>query len=179
MKITLIVIGVVYSVSALIGLTGLIGALAKKLGAIRTYLFVLYIMLAVQIAVAALTIINYYRLRGTSGSNCMVTSGSSTINVCEEYAKVSPASIIVTAIAPVLIQAYACYIVSAYKNRLIKQQMDHSSTSMKLSVNPTYTSVPVTEQGRPPSYSTTAYPYASGPNAFGDKGYNHNGSDHV
>jgi len=155
--------------SALISLTGFIGALAKKVGAIKTYLFVLYATLGFQIAVTVFTLVNYYRLRGTSSLDCTVTSGGTTVNLCEEYTKFPQGAVIVTVIVPILIQAYACYVVAAYKNRLIKQKLDRSSVAMKASVN----------QGFPPSYSNTAYPYASGPNAFGHKDYNHNGSNHV
>ncbi|KAF8070425.1 hypothetical protein FPV67DRAFT_1019335 [Lyophyllum atratum] len=179
LKASILLIGAVYTASALISLTGFIGALAKKLGAIKTYLFVLYATLAFQIAVTIFTLINYYRLRATSGSDCIVTSGGTTVNLCEEYAKVPQAAIIIAVIVPILIQAYACYIVAAYKNRLIKQKLDRSSVAMKASVNPSYTSIPVTDQSLPPSYSNPAYPYASGPHAFGDKDHNHNGSNHV
>ncbi|KAF5386267.1 hypothetical protein D9615_002302 [Tricholomella constricta] len=179
LKASIVLIGVVYTGSALVSLTGLIGALAKKLGAIKTYLFVLYATLGFQVAVTVFTLINYYRLRGTSGPDCNVTSGDTTVNLCEEYVKVPQGAIIVSVIVPILIQAYACYIVAAYKNRLIKQRQDRSSVAMKTPVNPAYTSVPATDQSLPPSYSNTAYPYASAPNAFGAKEFNHNGGHQV
>ncbi|KAG6920018.1 hypothetical protein DXG01_010086 [Tephrocybe rancida] len=104
LKASIYLIGAVYTASALISLVGFIGALAKKLGAIRTYLFVLYVTLFVQIAITVYSLVSYYRLRNETGTDCTVTSNGNSVNLCEEYAKIPQAAVIVTTIVPILIQ---------------------------------------------------------------------------
>ncbi|KNZ73975.1 hypothetical protein J132_08912 [Termitomyces sp. J132] len=150
LKTGIILIGVVYTVSALVCLTGFIGALARKLGAIRTYLFVLYLTLILQIAVTVFSLISFYNLRHAT-----------------EAVKIPQGAVIASAIIPIVIQMYACYIVSAYKNRLLQQKRDKD---VVLTVNPVYAPVPGSEHAFPVPHANLPYVYGNGPHAFGNQG---------
>ncbi|KAH0589134.1 hypothetical protein H2248_004901 [Termitomyces sp. 'cryptogamus'] len=167
LKTGIILIGVVYTVSALVCLTGFIGALARKLGAIRTYLFVLYLTLILQIAVTVFSLISFYNLRHATGPDCLIQSNGSTYDICEEAVKIPQGAVIASAIIPIVIQMYACYIVSAYKNRLLQQKRDKD---VVLTVNPVYAPVPGSEHAFPVPHANLPYVYGNGPHAFGNQG---------
>ncbi|RDB24742.1 hypothetical protein Hypma_007945 [Hypsizygus marmoreus] len=178
MKASLLVAGIVYTAVAIISLTGFVGALMKRLGGIKAYLWVLGAALGFQIGTAVFTLISYYRYRGSSGKDCNVKDANlGTIDICEAYARVPQGAMIASVIVPILVQAYACYVVTAYGNRLIQKKAQHSS--MAMNSNPPYTSVAPTEETYPLSQPNVIYPYSDSANSFGVKGQPHDGSNHV
>jgi len=171
-KIALIVYGSIYSAAALLSFVGFLGACFKKLGAIRTYLVILYVTLGSQIGVAIYALWTYYRARNISGPTCILRSDSLNVAVdlCEEYRKIPEWAIIVAVIVPIVVEAYACYVVESYRIRLADQIRDKEFVDIKSSFTPIYAPVPHTEESQPLTHPTVPYPYTDQTHSFGHGG---------
>ncbi|KXN87372.1 hypothetical protein AN958_08924 [Leucoagaricus sp. SymC.cos] len=174
-RISLIVAGAIYTFAAIIGLFGFLGAIFKKNGLVRTYLALLYITLMLQIASGIYTLVMFYRFHDKAGAktDCIENSNDSTvINYCdalENFAKTPKWAVWVASIIPIVIVAYACYVVHNYARRLVKQKADREIIPTRsLASGPEYTAVKPHEETHPLAQPTYNYPYSDAPHSFGN-----------
>ncbi|KAF5351826.1 hypothetical protein D9756_007515 [Leucocoprinus leucothites] len=177
-KIAFIVAGAVYTFAAVIGLFGFIGAIFKKNGLVRTYLALLYVTLLLQIASGIYSLVMFYRFRNHPGAKGDCTeffdnsTNSTVTNYCDalnNFSKLPVWSIWVSAIVPIVVVAYACYVVHNYARRLAKQRADREIIATRsLATGPEYTAVKPHEETHPLTQPTYNYPYSDAPNSFGN-----------
>ncbi|KAJ7076872.1 hypothetical protein B0H15DRAFT_574726 [Mycena belliarum] len=162
-RIIAIVVAVVYGIFALISLTGFIGAIRKKESYVGAFSNLLRFFLGLTITVVIAYFILYFVDKSQFRKLCI---GSSTdqnvINACNGSTKLSVWAMVISAIIPILFQAYGVYIVSAYVKKLHNEQFLHQeSFGYK---GPGY--VPVHEETHPLTHQG-AYPYADNSHSFG------------
>jgi len=175
-RISLIVAGVVYTLAALIGLFGFFGSIFKKNGLVKTYLALLYLTLILEIASGVFSLVMFYRFRDGKKPDCVknvpTNNGTTSIDYCaalDNFANLPVWSVWVSSLVPILIVAYACYVVQSYTTRLAKQRADREIIATRtFATGSEYTAVKPEEEGhpltQPPTYS---YPYSDAPHSFG------------
>jgi len=175
-RISLIVAGVIYTLAALIGLFGFFGSIFKKNGLVRTYLALLYLTLILEIASGVFSLVMFYRFRDGKRPDCVkkvpVNNGVATVDYCaalDNFANLPVWSVWVSSLVPILIVAYACYVVHNYTRRLAKQRADREIIATRsFATGSEYTAVKPEEEAhpltQPPTYS---YPYSDAPHSFG------------
>ncbi|KAJ6558441.1 hypothetical protein DFH09DRAFT_1365113 [Mycena vulgaris] len=162
-KIIAIVVAVIYGLVALVSLTGFIGAIRKKESFVGIFSNLLRFFLVVQVAAVVAYFVLYFVDKDEFSKLCI---GSSTdqqvIDACNATSKHSLWVVIVSAIVPILFQAYGVYIVSCYVTKLHNQKfLRQESFGFK---GPGY--VPVPEENHPLTHQA-AYPYADNSHSFG------------
>ncbi|KAF5333930.1 hypothetical protein D9611_014981 [Ephemerocybe angulata] len=144
-KIVWIVLGVVYSLASFVGLLGFLGAIFKKTGFVRTYLALLWCTFLLQLGSGIWSMVTYYRA---------------------QLKKIPQGYIIASSIVPIVIIAYALYVVHHYIKRLQKQQYEKE---MAFKPKSGFATVKGKEETYPLTQPTTTYPYSDSGNAFGHK----------
>ncbi|KAF6760165.1 hypothetical protein DFP72DRAFT_1063230 [Ephemerocybe angulata] len=169
-KIVWIVLGVVYSLASFVGLLGFLGAIFKKTGFVRTYLALLWCTFLLQLGSGIWSMVTFYRARGRSQDDCLKDStDQNRLTYCaalEELKKIPQGYIIASSIVPIVIIAYALYVVHHYIKRLQKQQYEKE---MAFKPKSGFTTVKGKEETYPLTQPTTTYPYSDSGNAFGHK----------
>ncbi|KAF7362158.1 hypothetical protein MVEN_00561900 [Mycena venus] len=163
-KIVGIILASVYGLSALISFTGFIGAIRKKASYVRVFASLLQGALAAQIILMIAYFVLYFADKDEFKKVCINNStNQAVIDNCNDLTR--PKSIwalIVSAIIPILFQAYGVYIVSSYAKKLRNEQFLHQeSFGFK---GPGY--VPVSEESHPLTHQGP-YPYADNSHSFG------------
>ncbi|KAJ3570909.1 hypothetical protein NP233_g4104 [Leucocoprinus birnbaumii] len=177
-KISFIVAGAIYTFAAIIGLFGFLGAIFKKNGLVRSYLALLYVTLMLQVASGIYSLVMFYRFRDHPGQeeNCVNITGGSPSNTqityCDALANISKMpvwGIWVSALVPIVVVAYACYVVHNYARRLAKQKLDREIfPTRSLATGPEYTAVKPHEESHPLTQPAYNYPYSDAPHSFGN-----------
>jgi hypothetical protein len=193
MKTTTIIVGAVFTAAALVGLLGYVfqsptrdflrfiytlpsprffGAIFRKHGFIKTFYILLCLVLSLEIGASIYYLVTFYRKRGQPLNQCINGStDNNIINYCksiDKFKHIPQAAMIAAFVVPLLVHAYACYVVSAYSKRLQHQRLDKVRES-QLFVPPTstgssYQPVMRADESRP---LTSQYPYTDAPNSFG------------
>jgi hypothetical protein len=180
MKKTVIIVASIYTAAALVSLLGLLGALFKKNGFVKTFYILLCATLSLQIGGGIWYLVTFYRTRGQTLEDCLNgTTDSNRIAYCgtlEAYKRVPQGTLIASVIVPIILQAYACYIVYQYSKRLEFQKIENlrSSRAFVPPTGPVYQAVKPTDETYPlaqPHYPASHYPYADSPNSFGHMHY--------
>ncbi|KAJ7129009.1 hypothetical protein C8R43DRAFT_1026829 [Mycena crocata] len=118
-RIAMIVLASVCGLVALISFTGFIGAIRKKESYVGVFTNLLRFFLVVQIAVVVAYFILYFVDKNKFASACINGStDQSVIDACNGTSKLSIPVLIVSAVLPLLFQAYGVYIVAAYARKL-------------------------------------------------------------
>ncbi|KAJ7188597.1 hypothetical protein C8R46DRAFT_934557 [Mycena filopes] len=162
-RIIVIVLAVLYVLQALISLTGFIGAIRKKESYVGVFSNLLRFFLGLQIV----AVIAYLALYFIDKSNfTKVCIGGSTdqqiIDACNSSTKLSLWVLIVSAVVPLLFQAYGVYIVGAYVTKLHTEGIRDETFGFK---GPVY--APVANAEQYPLTHQPTYPYADNSHSFG------------
>jgi len=173
MKTTVIIVASIYTAAALVSLLGLLGALFRKHGFVKTFYLLLCSILSLQVGGGIWYLVTFYRTRGQTLEECLNgTTDSNRIAYCdtlEAYKRLPQGALIVSVIVPIILQAYACYIVYHYSRRLGSQKIENlrSSQAFVPPTGPVYQPVKPTDETYPLTQPTSHYPYADAPNSFG------------
>ncbi|KAF8893872.1 hypothetical protein BD779DRAFT_1503881 [Infundibulicybe gibba] len=164
LRISFIIFGIVYTVTALACVFGFIGAIFKKTRFISWFSFMMNYMLGFQIVSSIFYLVAFFRDGGKSVSQ---TVGNGTgITVCVGCTHLSKTVVVISAIIPLLVQAYVCYIVHSYRKRLAKEDAKKHAVPLTKSA---YHPVQLNEEGQSLTHSG-AYPYSEGAHSFGNSG---------
>ncbi|KAJ7690710.1 hypothetical protein B0H17DRAFT_1064551 [Mycena rosella] len=161
-KIVAIVVAVLYGLVALVSLTGFIGAIRKKESQVGMFSNLLRFFLVVQVAVVTAYFVLYFLDKDKFRKLCIGDStDQKVIDVCNAN-DISLWALIVSAILPIICQAYGVYIVSSYVKKLHNENfLRQESFGFK---GPGY--MPVHEETHPLTHQAT-YPYADNSHSFG------------
>ncbi|KAF9453984.1 hypothetical protein P691DRAFT_657386 [Macrolepiota fuliginosa MF-IS2] len=168
-RIALIVAGSIYSFAAIVGLFGFMGGIFKKNGLVRTYLSLLYITLMLQAASGIYSLVMFYKFRRNDSAREDCIKGSTDpnrINFCnalDRFGDTPTWAVWVSSIVPIVIVAYACYVVHSYSRRLVQQKLGRDIIATTGAV---YAPVK-SEEAHPLTQPTYTYPYSDVPNSFG------------
>ncbi|KAF8160845.1 hypothetical protein B0H34DRAFT_795703 [Crassisporium funariophilum] len=173
MKTTVIIVASIYTAAALVGLLGFLGAILKKNGFVKTFYILLCTVFGLQVGSSIWYLVTFYRVRGQTVEQCI--GGSKDVDkiaLCQSmdaYRRVPQGALIASVIVPLLIQAYACYIVYKYSQRLSQQKADMKRSSAGfVTTGPIYQPVqPHDSEAYPLTQPNVTYPYADAPNSFG------------
>ncbi|KAJ7129008.1 hypothetical protein C8R43DRAFT_1111040 [Mycena crocata] len=159
LRIAAIVLAVVYGLISLISLTGFIGAIRKKESYVGGFSLLLRVFLAIQVAAVTAYIILYIVDKDRFHQLCVADSTDpNRVNACNSNLWV----MIVSAIIPLLFQAYGVYIVGSYKQKLHNEKfLRQESFGFK---GPNYVAVP---EEHHPLTQQPHYPYADNSHSFG------------
>lgn len=148
-----------------------LGAIFRKHGFIKTFYILLCLVLSLEIGASIYYLVTFYRKRGQTFDECV--NGSTDNNIIQyckgldKFKHLPQAAMIAAVIVPLLVHAYACYVVNAYSKRLQYQRLDKIRQS-QVFVPPTtgssYQPVMRTDETRP---LTSQYPYTDATNSFG------------
>ncbi|CAA7261656.1 unnamed protein product [Cyclocybe aegerita] len=172
MKTTVIIVAVIYTVAALVGLLGFLGALLRKNAFVKTFYVLLCAVFGFQIGSSIWYLVTFYRNRGQSLEDCLNgTTDANLIAYCQSmdaYKRVPQGVLIASAIVPILIQGYACYVVHQYSNRLTQQRAEQARAAQVFvpPSGPAYQPVMRNEETYPLTNQIT-YPYADNTHSFG------------
>jgi len=180
MRTTAIVVASIYTFAALIGLLGFLGALFKKNGFVKTFYILLVVVFGLQIGSSVWYLVTFYKTRGRTLEQCLNgTTDVDKISLChsmDAYKKIPQGAMIASVIVPILIQAYACYVVYQYSKRLTMQKAEKLRQShVFVPAGPAYQPVNRHDESYPLTQPNMTYPYADAPNSFGHK---HHDSSH-
>jgi len=169
-KTVVIVLGAVYTFSTVLCVLGLLGAIFRKKGFVRLFYVLLCALLAIETAANVVAIVTYYRTRHNPLQQCLNGGDDRfTKNFCDfanNLKNSSQAVIWVTAIVPLIIIGYACYIVSNYIKRLERQKAEEFR--FKGVYEPVGLPAPVKDESTVPlTVPETTYPYADATHSFG------------
>ncbi|KAJ6602157.1 hypothetical protein B0H10DRAFT_2081074 [Mycena sp. CBHHK59/15] len=167
-----IILAAVYGLVAVISFTGFVGAIRKKESYVGAFSNLLRFFLGLQIAVVTSYFVFYFIDKNRFRKLCI---GDSTdqkiIDACDSPSKLSLWILIVSAIVPILFQAYGVYIVASYVQQLHRQTFLREETfGIK---GPDY--VPVGEEAHPLTHQA-GYPYADNAHSYGPGQYGHGGA---
>ncbi|KAF9049930.1 hypothetical protein BJ165DRAFT_1525231 [Panaeolus papilionaceus] len=177
MKLTVIIVASVYTFATLVSLLGFLGALLKKNGMVKTFYILLCVVLGAQVGSSIWYLITFYRNRGQTLNDCLgdKANDSDRIALCQSmnsFRRVPQGVLIASVAVPILLQAYACYVVHQYSNRLTQQKAEKLRQSAVFNqARPTYQPVPVSQdhESYPLTQPTGGYPYADASHSFGHK----------
>jgi len=173
MKTTIIIVASVYTAAALVGVLGFLGAIFKKNGFVKTFLILLCAVFGLQVGSSIWYLITFYHTRGTDTlSKCINGSTDSNriayCNQLDAYKRVPQGVMIASVIVPIIIQAYACYVVNQYSKRLNMQEAENNRQSRAFQPSgPVYQPVKPQDETFPLTQPTSQYPYADAPHSFG------------
>ncbi|KAJ7502899.1 hypothetical protein B0H11DRAFT_1986846 [Mycena galericulata] len=162
-RIIVIILATVYGLVALISFTGFIGAIRKKESYVVLLSGLLRFFFVLQVAVVTAYFVLYFVDKNQFRKLCI---GNSTdpkvINACDSPSKLSLWILIVSAVVPLLFQAYGVYIVSSYVRELGNESfLQQESFGYK---GQRY--IPEVEESHPLT-NQVAYPYADNAHSFG------------
>ncbi|KAJ7125038.1 hypothetical protein C8R44DRAFT_129720 [Mycena epipterygia] len=162
-RIIAIVLTVLYVLVALVSLTGFIGAIRKKQSYVGAFSNLLRFFLVVQVAVVTAYFVFYFIDKDKFRKICIGDStDQKVIDTCDSPSKLSLWAVIISAVVPLLFQAYGVYIVASYVQKLRNESfLGQESFGFK---GPGY--VPVGEETYPLTHQA-AYPYADNSHSFG------------
>ncbi|KJA20766.1 hypothetical protein HYPSUDRAFT_78186 [Hypholoma sublateritium FD-334 SS-4] len=172
MKTVVIVTASVYTASALVGLLGLLGAVLRKHGFVRIFSFLLCATLSVEVGSSIWYLITFYHTRGQTEAECVNGStDQARIAYCKSldaYRRVPQGALLASVIVPLVLQAYACYVVYQYSKRLQYQRADRqrSSSAFVPPVGPMYQPLKHADETH---MLAQQYPYSDSTHAFGHK----------
>ncbi|KAJ7783968.1 hypothetical protein DFH07DRAFT_997420 [Mycena maculata] len=153
-RIVVIVITAIYGLVALISLTGFLGAIRKKASYVAMFSGLLKFFFVIQLAVVVAYFVLYFTEKNQFRKLCIGDStAQNVINACSAPGKLSLWMMIVSAVVPLLFQAYGVYIVQEYVQKLHNEESGFTG--------PGYARVP--EESHP----LTHHPYADKAHAFG------------
>ncbi|KAJ7782787.1 hypothetical protein B0H16DRAFT_1682190 [Mycena metata] len=160
-----IVLAILYAIEALVSLTGFIGAIRKKESYVGIFSNLLRLFLGLQVVAVIAYIAIYFASKSEFKKICIEDStNQQDINACSA-ANYSPWVVIVSAVIPLLFQAYGVYIVSSYVTKLRNEKViSEESFGFK---GPGYAPVPNDLEQYPLSDRPLAYPYADNSHSFG------------
>ncbi|KAF8973160.1 hypothetical protein BDZ97DRAFT_1779777 [Flammula alnicola] len=185
MKTTVIIVAAIYTAAMLIGLLGFLGALFKKNGFVKTFYILLCAVLSLQVGGSIWFLVTFYRNRGQTLDQCINGStDTNKINFCkamDAYRRVPQGAMIASVVVPIVLQAYACYVVYQYSKRLERQRADElrSSKVFVPPVGPGYQPVMRNDETYPLAQPSMQYPYADAPHSFGHQKQRSFGGDEV
>ncbi|KAJ7209677.1 hypothetical protein GGX14DRAFT_697770 [Mycena pura] len=164
-RIIAIVVAAVTAIAALISLTGFIGAIRKKESYVRAYSALVRIAFSIQVAVSVAFIILFFVDKKEFVNICNgVSSDQATTDDCINSTALHPWAVIVSALIPIVFQAYGVYIVTAYARKLRNEHFLREETFGYK--GPGYQ--PVQEETHPLTHQP-AYPYADNSHSFGSQ----------
>ncbi|KAF7375883.1 hypothetical protein MSAN_00002700 [Mycena sanguinolenta] len=121
-KIVMIVVCVIYAFTALISLTGFIGAIRKKESYVGAFLRIIQLFLVIQVAAMVAYFILFFTDKDEFRRICIGDStDQDVINTCNSSSNLDLWVVIVSSVIPVLFSAYGVYIVGAYARKLREQ----------------------------------------------------------
>ncbi|KAJ7287296.1 hypothetical protein C8J57DRAFT_1215545 [Mycena rebaudengoi] len=165
-KIIAGVLCAIYGLVALISLTGFIGAIRKKESYVGLFSSLLRGFLVVQIGVTTAYFIFYFVDKDKFRKLCTGNyTDKNVIDTCESPSKVGVAVLIVSALIPILVQAYGVYIVASYAAKL-----HNGRDATWVSKAATYAPVAGREESHPLTQPQGQYPYADAAHSYGPKG---------
>ncbi|KAH9485160.1 hypothetical protein JR316_0002067 [Psilocybe cubensis] len=172
MKTTVIVVGAIYTFAALVGLLGFFGAIFKKNGFVKSFYVLLCVVFGLEVGSSVWYLITFYRTRGQTLDDCINgSSDAGRIAYCKSldaYKRVPQGAMLASIIVPILVHAYACYVVYQYTKRLERQKFEKSRASKSFSQpQPAYQPVLPHDENVPLTLPSVQYPYTDGPNSFG------------
>ncbi|PPQ77192.1 hypothetical protein CVT25_011038 [Psilocybe cyanescens] len=172
MKTTVIVVAAIYTFAALVGLLGFFGALFKKNGFVKSFYILLCIVFGLEVGSSIWYLVTFYRTRGQTLEQCINGSAEpSRVAYCKSldaYKRVPQGAMLASIIVPILIHAYACYIVYQYTKRLEYQKIEKLRASRSFpQTQPIYQAVNPHDESFPLAQPNPQYPYADGANSFG------------
>jgi len=174
MKTTVIIVASIYTAATLVGFLGFLGAICKKNGFVKTFYILLCAVFGFQVGSSVWYLITFYHTRHQTLSQCINGStDSDKIAYCtslDAYKRVPQGAMLASVIIPILIQAYACYIVYQYSKRLEYQRAEKLRASRNFSSSgsgPVYQPIKPHDESFPLSQPISQYPYADAPNSFG------------
>ncbi|KAF9482105.1 hypothetical protein BDN70DRAFT_875388 [Pholiota conissans] len=169
-KTTVIVVGAVYTAAALVGLLGFLGAILRKNGFVKTFYILLCVVLSLEVGSSIWYLITFYRTRGQTLDECINGSTDSNriafCNSIDAYKRIPQGVMIASVVVPIVIQAYACYIVYQYSKFLDTQKAERRrmSSSFIPPSGPAYQPVMAQDNTYP---FAQQYPYTDASHTFG------------
>ncbi|KAJ6593585.1 hypothetical protein B0H19DRAFT_1091056 [Mycena capillaripes] len=149
-RIIAIVLASICGLVALISLTGFIGAIRKKESYVGIFSNLLRFFLVLQIATVVAYFVLYFIDKDEFKKICIGGStDQNVIDACNSSSKLSIWVLVVSAVVPILFQAYGVYVVAAYARKL-------RSEDTYVFGGPSY--VRVGEESHPLTHQP-AYPY--------------------
>ncbi|KAJ7167139.1 hypothetical protein C8R43DRAFT_1232137 [Mycena crocata] len=119
-RIITIITCVLHAFVGLICLTGFIGAMRRKESYIGMFADLLKFSLAVRVTAVLAQLILYFVNKDKD--HCVfVAHDDKPTEVCTAPNRVSPVAVIISALIPIILQAYGVYIVAAYEKKLHKE----------------------------------------------------------
>mgnify|MGYP002402931588 CR=1 FL=1 len=108
LKIAIYVTGGIYTIAAVVGLLGFLGAICKKTGFVRTYFILLCTTFGFQIGSSIWYLVTFFRTRGLSEADCLKSfpkqvNGSAYCESVEQLKNVHPGWVVAGALIPVLV----------------------------------------------------------------------------
>ncbi|KAF9524012.1 hypothetical protein CPB83DRAFT_774598 [Crepidotus variabilis] len=163
MQKTAIAVGVIYTVASLLGLLGFLGAIFRKNGFVKSFYILLCIVFGFEIGSSIMYLVTFYRTRNQTFDDCV--GGSTDVNkisYCRSldiYRKIPQGYMIASIIIPILIHAYAIYVVYQYSKRLAHQKAEKTRLSSHAAYQPVAHQDDSFAMNQP---YNAAYPYAAG-----------------
>ncbi|KAJ7039119.1 hypothetical protein C8F04DRAFT_318379 [Mycena alexandri] len=161
-----IVLVILYAGVALISLTGFIGAIRKKESYVGIFSNLLRLFLGLQVVAMIAYIAIYFIDKSGFQKVCIGNStDQQVIDACNSATNSSSWVVIVSAIIPLIFQAYGVYIVSSYVTKLRNEKViSEESFGFK---GPGYAPVPNDFEQYPLTNKPPAYAYAENSHSFG------------
>jgi hypothetical protein len=170
MKTIVIIVAAIYSAATLVGVLGFLGAICKKNGFVKTFYILLCAVFGFQLGSSIWYLITFYHTRHQTLAECLNGSVDpqqiAFCNSLDAYRRIPQAPMLISVIIPILIEAYACYIVYQYSKRLERQNVEKRASRAFQPSGPVYQPV----QPHDESFSmgqTPQYPYAAASHSFG------------
>ncbi|KAL0956257.1 hypothetical protein HGRIS_002411 [Hohenbuehelia grisea] len=174
LKISTGIFAVIYTVATIMAIVGFLGTLLKKFSYIRRFSSMLSYLLGLQIIYTIIYLIIFF-LEGRKNlvQNCI--NGSTDQRVIDSCQKLNDLSkgwvvgvVIAISLVPILIQAYGCYVVSAYAKKLAKKEMSRNMAMTQDGFK--YEAARTHDDSRPLTHPDVHYPYSDTSNSFGHSG---------
>ncbi|KAF8895692.1 hypothetical protein CPB84DRAFT_1837113 [Gymnopilus junonius] len=167
-----IVVAAIYSAAALVAFLGLLGAFSRKTGLVKAFFLLLSAILLVEIGGSIWYLTTFYRNRHQTLAECINGSSDSNriayCNSLDAFKRIHQGVLLTSVIVPIVLQAYACYVVYYYFKRLESQRVERQRASQVFQPSgPVYQPVKVHDDAFPVSQPTYQYPYADTANSFG------------
>ncbi|KAJ7729065.1 hypothetical protein DFH07DRAFT_756993 [Mycena maculata] len=161
--IAIIVLSIICGLDAFISLTGFIGAIRKKKSHVASFSSLLRSFFVIQVVSVIAYFVLYFVDKSQFRKLCIGDStDQNVINACDSPSKLSLWILVVSAIVPLLFQAYGLYVVSSYVRQLRNESLlQQESFGFE---GPDYARVP--EESHPLTYQP-GYPYADNAHSFG------------
>ncbi|KAJ7767035.1 hypothetical protein DFH07DRAFT_769711 [Mycena maculata] len=155
-RIIVIVLAAIYGLVAFISLTGFIGAIRKKESYVALFSGLLKFFFVIQLAAVVVYFVLYFvEKEQHKKAVCIGTAEQNVMNACAS--KLSLWMMIVSAVVPLLFQAYGVYVVAEYAHKL------HNEEPLDFAVQ----GYPHVHEESHPLTHQPGYPYADKAHSFG------------